>query len=70
MKLGINVFVRDKDYRLVNKHTFWSTDEDFLRAVVDSFETAMSLYCKDYKVIHTPLIYKFEEEEKYHERKK
>ena len=70
MKLGINVFVRDKDYRLVNRHTFMAADEDILQAAVDAFEAAISTYCKDYTVIHTPLIYHFDEEEKDHECKK
>lgn len=69
MKLGITVFVIDKDDRLLNRHTFWSKDEDYLRGVVNAFEIALSIYCKEYKVNHTPIVYKFDEEEKDNECK-
>lgn len=70
MKLGINVFLIDRYGRILNRPTFWYTDEDFLRGVVNASEIAMSIYCKECKVNHIPIIYKFDEEEKDHECKK
>ena len=63
MKLGMNCFVYDKDGHLLDMHTFWSPDENVLRAAVDAFIDAISIYNKDYKAIRTPLIYHFEEED-------
>lgn len=61
MKLGINVFVRDKDDRLVNRHTFMAADEVTLRATVESFEYAVKCYSDGYTIMHTPLIFIMEE---------
>ena len=62
MIVGMNCFVFDKYGHLLDKHTFWSLDEKVLRAAVDAFITAISIYNKDYKAMRTPLIYNFEED--------
>lgn len=62
MKLGINVFVRDKDGHIL--HTFWSTSEYVLCTTVDASTASISIYNKDYKAMRTLLIYHFDEEDK------
>ena len=61
MKLGISLFVRDKNGNLVNRHNFCADDENSLRAAVNAFTYAMKTYCKDYKIMSTPLQFIVEE---------
>lgn len=58
-KIGINVFVQDKDGNLVNRHNFCADDEKTLRAAVNTFTYAMKTYCKDYTVMCSPIHFIF-----------
>ncbi len=58
-KLGINVFVHDKDGKLVARHNFCADNEDVIRAAVNSFEYAMETYAKDYIVHCSPIHFIF-----------
>lgn len=58
-KLGINVFVRDKDGNLVARHNFCASSEEVLRATVNTFTYAMETYAKEYSVYCSPIYFLF-----------
>ena len=61
MKLGISLFVRDKNGNLVDRYNFCADDEESLCAAVNLFTYEMEPYYKDYKIMSTPLQFIFEE---------
>lgn len=62
-KIGINVFVRDKNGNLIARHNFCADDEKTLRSAVNAFTYAMETYCKDYIVYCSPIYFIFGYEE-------
>lgn len=61
MKLGMNVFVSDKNDNIIARHSFIAANKERLHDKVESFEWAIKLYGDGYTVMHTPICFISEE---------